>query len=109
MSPIYQLEDRLLEANPKPLGQRVPEPLHERVEQLCELVYEAGEPRRPSKMEMIAALLLAAPTDPEELVELVRRYGRARVRDTLVQAEATSADVINLPDRTSGPRSPQRR
>lgn len=92
-----------------PLGQRVPEPLHERVEQLCDLAYEAGEPRRPTKQQMVAALLFGAPTDAEELVELLHRYGRATVADALIGSEAPAGDVIELPTRKSGPRSPRRR
>lgn len=46
----FSSTDRLVEAAPKPLGQDVPEPIHERLKQLCDLVYEAGESRRqPSR------------------------------------------------------------
>src|SRR4051812_25033323 len=92
----------------KPLGQRVPEPLHERIEQLCDLVYDAGESHRPSKMEMLAAVLLGAPTEPDQLVDLVRRYGRATVKDAMVQPSVGSGEVIELPTRKSGPRGPRR-
>jgi hypothetical protein len=105
----FDPSDRLVEPNPVPLGQRVPEPIHERVEQLCDLVYEAGEPRRPTKQQMVAALLFGAPADAEELAELLRRYGRATVADALVHSEAAVGDVIQLPKRRSGPRSSRRR
>lgn len=101
----FDPNSRLIEANPVPLGQRVPEPLHERVEQLCDLAYEAGEPRRPTKQQMVAALLFGAPTDADELVKLLRRYGRAKVADALPRSEAAPGDVIELPKRRSGPRS----
>jgi hypothetical protein len=109
MPPNFDPNDRLLEANPTPLGQRVPEPLHERVEQLCDLAYEAGEPRRPTKQQMVGALLFGAPTDAEELVALLRRYGRATVADALLQVDTPAGSVIELPTRKSGPRSPRRR
>jgi len=109
MPPNFDPSDRLVEANPMPLGQRVPEPLHERVEQLCDLAYKAGEPRRPTKQQMVAALLFGAPTNADELVELLHRYGRATVADALLRSETTAGDVIQLPKRKSGPRSPHRR
>lgn len=92
-----------------PLGQRVPEPLHQRIEELCDLVYEAGEPQRPTKQQMVAALLLGAPTKADELVELIRRYGRATVADALVVAEARVGTVVELPKRKSGPRSARKK
>lgn len=99
----FKPHDRLMEAAPKPLGQRVPEPLHQRLIELCDAVYESGEPSRPTKADMVAALILAAPEDPEALVELLRSYGRARVVDALPSA-SEQADVIKLTERTSGPR-----
>jgi hypothetical protein len=109
MSPDFRAADRLLDATPTPLGQRVPEPLHERVEQLCDLVYEAGEPRRPTKKEMVGALLFGSPTEAEELVDLLRRYGRAKVADALLHEESREGSVIELPKRRSGPSSSRRR
>jgi hypothetical protein len=99
--------DRLIEADPKALGQRIPEPLHARVDALCDLVYEAGEAHRPTKAEMIAALILGAPEDPARLLDLVKAYGRACVRDAAL-GDGDDADVIDLPRRKSGPRSPRR-
>lgn len=94
--------DRLIETLPKALGQRVPEPLHRRLIELCDLVYEAGQPQRPTKADMLAALILAAPEDPEELVALLQRYGRARVGDAFLAGP--EGDVIEFAARTSGPR-----
>jgi hypothetical protein len=103
LSPNLQPNDRLIEANHAPLGQRVPEPLHERVKQLCDLAYEAGVVPRPSKMQMIAALLLGAPSDADEVVELLRKYGQATVADALVK-RTSPGSVIQLSERKSGPR-----
>jgi len=94
--------DRLLEADPKALGQRVPEPLHRRLLDLCDLVYEAGQPQRPTKADMLAALILAAPEDPGALVDLLQRYGRAQVRDALIAVP--EGEVVEFAERTSGPR-----
>ena len=99
----FNAADRLIETAPKALGQRVPEPLHRRLIELCDAVYEAGEPRRPTKADMLAALILAAPEDPERLIEILLTYGRARVRDALL-AKPDDGDVIEFPARTSGPK-----
>src|SRR5262245_13183444 len=110
MAPDFEPRQRLIEARLKGLGQDVPEPLHERIEQLCDLVYAAGEAQRPSKMQMVAAVLFGAPTDADELVALLRRYGRATVAEALVESTASAdSSVIRLPTRRSGPRSPGRK
>lgn len=109
MSMSFSLTDRLVEAAAKPLGQDVPEPIHERLKQLCDLVYEAGETRRPTKQEMVAAVIFGSPTTAQELTDLLRRYGKATVADAFVPSQAPTGSVISLPKRTSGPRSPRGR
>ncbi len=98
--------DRLIETMPKALGQRVPEALHRRLLELCDLVYEAGQPQRPTKADMLAALILAAPENPEMLIDMLQRYGRARVGDALLAP--SEAEVVDFPERTSGPRRGRR-
>jgi hypothetical protein len=100
--------DRLIEAETKALGQRIPEPLQHRLIELCDAVYEAGQPHRPTKADMLAALILAAPDDPESLIEVLQRYGRARVSDALVTRSDGDGDVIAFAPRTSGPRRASR-
>ena len=95
--------DRLIEADARALGQRVPEPLQQRLIELCDAVYDAGEPHRPTKADLIAALILAAPEDPHELVALISAYGRATVGDALL-ARPADGEVIEFARRTSGPR-----
>ena len=97
------MSDRLIEAEPKKaLGQRLPEPLHRRLLELCDLVYESGQPQRPTKADLLGALILAAPEDPEVLIELLQRYGKADVRQAFVDSPEDS--VLELVERTSGPR-----
>jgi hypothetical protein len=103
MSPVYEPNQRLTEADPKPLGQRIPNPLHERVDELCDVVYRAGG-ARPTKVRMLAALILAAPTDPSTLDDLLRTFDGATVRDALVAPQRSSGNVIQFPERKSGPR-----
>jgi hypothetical protein len=53
---------------------------------------------------MLAAILLAAPTDPAVLVELLRTFDGATVGDALVEPERVDGNVIQFPERKSGPR-----
>jgi hypothetical protein len=99
----FNADDRLIEASPKTLGQRVPEPLHRRLMELCDAVYEAGEPQRPTKADMLAALILGAPEDPAKLIDLLREYGRARVGQAMLSRPSEGA-VLEFAPRTSGPR-----
>ena len=98
-------DSRLVEVEKAPLGQRVPAPLHDRIEWLCDLAYEAGEPRRPSKMEMVAAVVLASPTDGESAREILKKLGEATVADALPGSESKPGDLVQLGKRKSGPRS----
>lgn len=103
--PGFPRNSRLVEADPKPLGQRVPEPLHTRVEALCDRVYRSGR-RRPAKADLVAALLLAASTDADELSRHLDYYFSASVQDALLDAPPEQrADVVTFPRRRPGPRS----
>jgi hypothetical protein len=104
MSPSYEPNQRLTEADPKPLGQRIPNPLHERVDELCDAVYQAGH-ARPTKVRMLAALILSAPTDPATLDDLLRTFDGATVGDALVVPGRSDGNIIQFPERKSGPRS----
>jgi hypothetical protein len=104
MSPSYDPKQRLTEADPKPLGQRIPNPLHERVDELCDAVYRAGN-IRPTKVRMLAALILAAPTDPRALDRLLRAFDSATVGEAVVAPQRSDSNVIQFPERKSGPRS----
>jgi hypothetical protein len=103
MSARFDPGERLKEAKSRGLGQEIPIPLHERVEALCDCVYDAGF-ERPAKVKMIAALLLGATTDSTELDRLLREYDRACVRDALVDASLAEGNVVEFPTRRSGPR-----
>jgi hypothetical protein len=108
MPPNLDPRERLIDTPGQALGQRVPECLHERLDQLCDIAYAAGEPQRPTKMQMVGALIFGGPSDPDELVELLRRYGRATVGDAMVGTTIPAGAVIELPARKSGPRSSRR-
>src|SRR5690349_2828418 len=99
----FNTDERLREARTRVLGQAVPVPLHERIEALCDAVYEDGH-ERPTKLKMLSALILAAPTNPATLDELLRDYDRASVGDALVGEEKVSDNVVKFPKRKPGPR-----
>jgi hypothetical protein len=100
--PDLNLDQRLSAAPTAGLGQRVPEAIHTRVEELRNLVYGAGHDR-PTKAKMIAAILLAATPDAEQLAATLASYDRAYVRDALL-SEQSQGQVVSLPSRTPGPR-----
>lgn len=104
----FNPDDRLIEATVRQLGQRIPEPLHRRLGELCDLVYEDGAPRRPTKEDLIAAIILGAPEDPTQLKAMLDAYGRARVRDAFIDLALADTAVIELAPRTPGPRRGRR-
>jgi hypothetical protein len=107
MSLSFNANDRLVDALHRPLGPQIPEPLHKRLDQMCEAAYEAGETRRPTKAEMVAAILLGSPTEGAEIVELLHQYGKAKVADALLPSDQPAGEVITLERRKSGPHPPR--
>lgn len=104
MTPQFNVNERLVEARCKTLGQAVPIALHERIDALCDRVYD-GRHARPSKRKMLAAVLLAAPENVDALVEMLAAYDRASVRDTLLDDANIEGDLIDFPTRQPGPRA----
>lgn len=76
-------------------------PLSARVDALVKLVEEHGE--RTNRKELIAAVILAATADPEQLSAAIRNYRGASIRDTLVDADLAQSRV-EMPRRKPGPR-----
>lgn len=99
----YNPGQRLCETNATALGQRVPEPLHARLAQLEQLVYDAGH-QRPTKARLLAALVLAAPSNPVLLVDALAAYDRACVADALL-GDHDHGEVVSLPRRKPGPKT----
>jgi hypothetical protein len=99
----FDLDAPVADQRERNLGVLVPVPISERVEALTELLYKEGH-GRVARKELVAALLLAAPTDPEELARRLRIYRTARVRATLL-TEPSSENVVSFPARSPGPRA----
>ena len=72
------------------------------------IAYEAGETRRSSKMEMVAAVLLASPTDATALRQILKTLEEATVADALPASDARPGGLIELAKRKPGPRSGKR-
>jgi hypothetical protein len=82
-----------------------PAPIDERLNALLKLAVDAGESDALTRSELLAAFVLATPADGERLVELLRLYRRATVRETLVRKPADNdANVIMLSQRHPGRR-----
>ena len=107
MSPKFPINERLSESAARSLGAEVVVPLHERVDQLCDLVYAAGH-ARPPKRKMLSALILNAPEDAAELTAMLDAYDRATTAEALV-GSTTPGDVVEFPKRRPGPRPGSRR
>ena len=90
--------ERLDQASGPALGTRVHEVLHARVDDLADLVLEAGF-RRPTKRELLSALILGAAPDPEELNRLVVEFQGATVADARL---GEPGNVIEIKDRKVG-------
>jgi hypothetical protein len=89
------------EAVPHQIGVAVALALSGRLDALVMLAASVGE--RASRREVLSALILDAPTDPEEISRIVRRYRIATVADALVD-DAVDDAILN-PTRRHGPRS----
>jgi hypothetical protein len=73
---------------------RIPSPFDHRLNQLRDLLEEAGYPA--DRKSVVMALILSAPTDPNELMALTLRARKALVRDVVLDVDRRSK-VISIP------------
>jgi hypothetical protein len=99
--PRFPPDTPLLHCGERRVGLDLPPPIDARIDALRQEVEAAGE--RTNRKELVAALLLAAPSDAEELARLLKRYRLARVRDAALVPDE-HADVIAFPRQRPGPR-----
>jgi hypothetical protein len=102
MAHRFNTGDRLEAVRHRSVGVDLPLPLHERIDELCQVVYDATYDRPPIR-KMLAALVLAAPADASKLQQLLDTYQRACVSDSLVLTRSADG-IVEFPDRKSGPR-----
>jgi hypothetical protein len=77
----------------------VPPPVVRRADQLYELLLTRT--RTPSRGTLIAALVQAAPDDPDKLRQLVADYEAVQVWQTLI-AQTRKAGKVTIPRRGQG-------
>jgi hypothetical protein len=84
----------------------LPAAIHERLDWLVDAAVRAGEDRRLSRTEVVAALVATASKDGEALRESLQAYRTATVRELLVEGHADVGDnVVALTARRPGPRA----
>ena len=84
----------------------LPAAIHERLDWLVASAVRAGEDRRLSRTEVVAALVATASYDGRVLREALETYRTASVEDLLVAPHADVGDnVVALSARRPGPRS----
>lgn len=88
------------EAVPHQIGVAVALALSGRLDALVMRAASIGE--RASRREVLSALILSAPSDPEEISRIVRKYRIATVEDALI--DKIVDDAILNPTRRHGPR-----
>jgi hypothetical protein len=83
-----------------------PAPIDKRLSGLVDLAIDEGEQDSLSRSELLAALVLAATTDGEKLVALLRTYRKATVGQSVVRRanEPRGGNVITLDERRPGRR-----
>lgn len=97
--------DLLRETVERPIGVTVPVPLSKRLDGLVLRAEAAGA--RVYRKDLVAALILAAPDTPEELLALFTRYRRARAVDAAL-ADGDAGEVLRL-ERAKPGRRPRRK
>jgi hypothetical protein len=98
----FPLNDLLRETEVWSTNLRWHAPLDARLSDLVRSAIDAGE--NTNRSEVVAALVLTAPEDGQELGRRIHQLRLAKVRDTLLQSNAPdeSADVIELAERRPG-------
>lgn len=83
----------------------LPVALSHRLNKLVDLTAESGV--RVHRVDVVAALILAAPESADELLKLHLEYGKAHVKDAAIEGEPVS-NVLHL-DRAKPGRRPRAR
>jgi hypothetical protein len=91
------------QAVPKPAAFSWPFPVDRRLDQLVEVANGAGANVR--RNELAAALVAAAPTDPDNLLQMVIDWRKSKVRNVVIGVGA-AAQVLELPRYRPGRRRP---
>jgi hypothetical protein len=82
----------LQDTEERPIGISIPIPLSRRLDLLVERAERAGA--RAYRKDILAALILAAPENPDELLDLFSRYRTATAGDARVADQPRSAVLV---------------
>jgi len=96
------LDARLCDSQDRQVGLRWPIALDRRLDDLLDRAVDAGE--RTNRRELLAAVLLAASYEGDELRELLRVYRTALVRHAPLETASDSSNVLRLESPGPGPR-----
>lgn len=97
-------DEALREAEERQVGVSLPIQISHRLDRLVALAESGG--LRVYRKDLVAALVLAAAEDPDELTELLLRFGKAKNRDAMADDER-GAEVLRL-ERPKPGRRPRR-
>lgn len=98
--PVFKSNDRLYRSGGAPLGYLIHEALHQRITELADLA-ESESGRRPSKKEVLSALILDAPADGRKLNRKIETFHKASVSDAVISSRHTG-NVISFEERKTG-------
>jgi hypothetical protein len=103
--PVANPAEQLAAARAYRTGMLVDSPLAGRLELLVQIADEAG--MKTTRKDLVAALILDAPTDGAKLAKQLARYWHATVADAVIPG--LPADAIVALTRQRPPRAPRRR
>ena len=92
---------RLRDCPEDQIGLWIARPLNARLDALVRRATEAGE--NTSRKEVLATLLLVAPSSADDLIGALRRYRTASARDAVLDGEPET-DFLEDRERRPGPR-----
>lgn len=101
MTEAVRADTALADLDERSVGLALVVPLSERLDALVRVVEAFGD--RTSRKELVAALILAAPPDGEDLARRVRVYRKALARDALLEPDV-APEHLALELRKPGPR-----
>jgi hypothetical protein len=98
-------DDRLRDSHEDQIGVSIPRSLNARLDALVDVANEAGE--NTSRKEIVAVLILGAPTTGDALLREIKRYRTAAVADAIVEGRDERLFLDPTPPRP-GPRTRKR-
>lgn len=96
-------DDRLRDSKDRQVGIRWPMALDQRLDDLMDRANDSGA--NTTRRETLAALLLDADFTGDELVELIRRYRTALVKEAPLSVVPAKGNLFELRSHRPGPRT----